>query len=259
MRILGIHTGNLVINGLLSAFEYVGHDPVFMKKDKKVFDGFYENKPDIVILQPFQINNEIREAVKRFGSKCFVIGADDPDFIRFDVKPAANIAQLLAKKDCKRFFSEIAYITLAEPKDNELQFIEQFLSCGIKIFGHPVPYTSYICKVNSFADIARILASSIYLVDFYNNLVLDAWMNNCVCTPYRPNPVLFPSDIFGGCQSPQDFMFDACDKSKITNAQNWILDGNTYFHRVAEVFDILELPTESEKCKNLNIIKELRK
>jgi hypothetical protein len=258
MRILGIQTGNLAINGLLSALECAGHDSVFLTKDKVVFDAFYEFKPDIVILQPFQITDQIREAIKKFGSKGIVIDSDDPDLIRFDVKPAANIAQLYASKDYKRFFSELAYITLNDPNDNELKFIEQFLGRGIKVFGQPVPYTNYVCKLNSFSDIARILASSIYLVDYYNNLILDAWMNNCIAIPYKSNPVLFPVEIFGRYENPSEFDIEAVKKAKILDAQRWILDNNTYFHRAAELFDLLGLTTESEKCKNLSILKEIR-
>ncbi len=266
MKILGFKTGNLAINALLSAFSVAGHDSLFLESHKTVFDGFYEFKPDIVIVGGEQLTETIKEAIKRYKTKAIVVGASTNELLCYQPEPAANIAQLIGKHN-KTLYSFLSYIMLEPPNVNTVSYLEHFMTptMHVKIFGNQVPYTSYVGRVTSMRHMANILASSTFVLDYLNNFVMDAWMNNAVCIPYRSNPLIFDVDIFDRYEEPQELL-DKIKKyqldikfraSKISDAKKYILDQHTYFHRAAELLDILEFKKESQEC--LSTLSELRK
>ncbi len=268
MNILSFQSNDLIINGLISALVVAGHNCNFVKPNKTLFDAFFEYKPDVFITTPGNINNVLQEAVKRFNVKAVQISDNHYEgFISYAPKPAANLAQLIGmEKDI--LLSEFAYIMLEQPNANTVEYIEHFIypnfSRQLKIFGFELPYHSYIGPVSSMADIGNILRSTEYLLDYTNNLVMDAWMNHSICVPYRSNPVLFPTDIFGRYEHPHELeeqlnKFDdpLFTSKKRTEARSWILDNNTFFHRTSELFKLIGMDKEADKC--LNTLEELKK
>jgi hypothetical protein len=262
MRILTQQTQDLTINGLMSAFSVAKHECLFTTGNKCVFDAFHEFKPDIYI-NIGEATNEIVEAIRVFQCKLVTIG---PSCL-YNPKPAANIAQLLATKRNKT--SKLSYIMLEPMNENTMGYLENFMypnheqNLYLKTFGTKIPYPCYIAPISSMRDIAEILAESTFYLDYLNNLVLDAWMNNTVCIPYRSNPILFPEEIFGRYDEPNQ-LWDIIKQynddfriEKIKTAQSWIIGKNTYFDRVIELLQIIKMDKEVEECSN--IFSEIKK
>lgn len=269
MKILATQTLDLTTNGLMSALTVFEHECRWLNPNKPVYDAFYEFKPDIVLCNTSEFVNKFEAVSKEYNTICVVLNSaiSEDKVFGYCPKPAANLAQFIGKYN-EDFHSDFSYIHLTNNHDIILSYIEQFIEpqftdYHLKIYGNPLPYINYIGKIN-ILDIGMILKSSRFLLDLSNELVLDAWMNECISVPYRSNPNLFPEDIFGRYEHPNDLSNhllqhknDIFINSKIKAAQKWILDKNTYYHRAIELFEILGLTcttthTLQEKLSYIN-------
>ena len=264
LRILAFETKDLVINGLMSALVIGGIQCKFLKPTKAIFDAFYEFQPNYFITYPNQLNQNLFDACKEFNVKCIGLKLtegnicpleDIPDLIGYKPKPAANLVQFKGIYSNKNF-SEIVYINLFPAKPTTLNYLENFINWPkpyyLKIFGHPVPYVNYIGQT-TFKDIGNILSASIFMLDLYNDLIFDAWMNGCIAIPYRSNPLIYPEERFGRYEEPHELenllKTGSWGNDVMLRNKRWIAENHTYYHRAIE---LLKLLGHEECCQILN-------
>lgn len=257
LRILSRQTNDPTINGLMSAFAVAGNNCLYVNKNKAIYDALYEFQPDFILCYANDYVDQIEEASKTIKTTVVVLKANilKDNTLGWTPKPAANIAQYSKGSKQKKWQAELSYISLSVPTSPALNFVESFLwpnyqSKYLKLYGEPIPFPAYLGKV-SMGDITNILKSSTCLLNYHNDLLLEAWYNGCVAVPYKSNPLLYP-DIFGRAETPDEMKdrleeFTGNDK-KLASAKEWVLDGNTYFHRAAELLTVAGYYAESESC-----------
>jgi hypothetical protein len=258
LRVLSQQTKDPIVNGLMAALTVSGNECVFVHQSKSAFDAMYEFQPDVVLCYAAEYVEILDEAAKSIGTKVVVLKTNilEQNTLGYTPKPAANIAQYSNGTRSSKWQCPLAYVSLLKPTPAVMTFLENFLwtnSRGqyLKIFGEPIPYPSYIGNV-SLADITSIMKSSEFMLTYYNDLLLEAWYNGCVCIPYKANPLLYPEEIFGSASTPDQVLEHLRDfpnrETRLSEAKQWILNDNTYFHRASEMLSMLGYKEESEKC-----------
>lgn len=262
MKVLALQSEDLVISGLIASMATCGFQSLYLTQDKCFFDALYEFRPDIVLCLDGQDTEEIKDGCKRYNCKLVSVGKNS-----FNPLPAANIAQLVGIYD-EKINSEMSYIMVENPNPQTLAHLEKFtypnFNKFLKIFGNTVPYMGYIGRISSLSQIGNILASSQFLLDYLNNFVMDAWMNRCVCIPYRSNPVNFLEEVFGRYEQPEElesklhnYNNDHYRNVAIDTARAYILEEHTYFHRCHDMLNNLGFTEEGKQC--LSTLSELIK
>ncbi len=261
MKILASQTLDFTINGLMSALVVDGHHCSWITPGKSIYDAFFEFEPNLIFCTLQEYVQKYEEPAKENNIICVVLNSNinEGNTVGYSPKPAANLAQMYGKYD-ERFRAELSYVHFHTNHDVITSYLENFIFPNytdyyLKIYGNPVPYVNYIGKIG-FTEIATVLKSSKFYLDYLNDLVLDAWLNGCVSIPYRSNPLVFPEELFGRYEDANDLSGvllkyqDSIFRNKqVKDVQRWVLDGNTYFDRAAEIFDILSLTHNLQNTK----------
>lgn len=272
LNILAPNINDTTIDGLMSALAVAGHACIYVNKEKPVFDAFYETKPDVVITYAKEFVDRFEAPAKEFKTKCVVLKTANfglEEVYGYTPRPAANLAQYGLGVPRPEYKSNFSYINIAKPNEVLNNFVEAFMWPNfdpfyLKIYGEQMPYSSYLGRV-SIKEISDILSSTKIFLTLYNDLLLEACYHNCICIPFKSNPLLIPEDIFGRADNIDDL------KEQITKASKdykyhairseiipeWILNDNTYYHRAAEMLRLIGLTKESDECSL--ILKDIKK
>jgi hypothetical protein len=248
LRVLAPQSDDHVLQGLMSALVTLGHDAIWLKKDKPAFDAFYEFQPNLVICYAKEFVEKLEPAIKHHkAARCIILKANvnEEQVKGYSPFPAANLAQLIGSKN-DAYKCDISFINFATSVEAASRFIEPYLYPNyktgyVKIFGNPLPYPNYIGKIQ-FGQIGKILANSREHLTVHNEFVYEAWLNGAVCRPFRPNTVFYPPELF-----------DGNDREKICK---WILHENTYYDRCRELLELAEFNKESAECYITSIEKK---
>lgn len=250
--------------------------------EKPLMDVLDEVKPDLLFLYQDQVNTVLDLAAESMNFNYIVLTSAPvqvskqpaiyltdheyiKNFIRYQrntlmVKPSANVAQIHNGKASKDLESDICIFNIDINIGIEhLRAIEWMVSkYNVKIFGpQKMNFPNYLGSTNIF-ERANILKSSKVCIDLGNFDCLDA-------SYLQVAPV-----VFNGSQSQyknfksiksleeilHDIVYDNKNRETYCNeVYKNVIQGKTFYHRVAEMFTLLSDQTRSRQC--LNKLKEL--
>ena len=250
--------------------------------EKPLMDVLDEVKPDLLLLYEYQVDTVLDIASESMNFDYIVLSATPvkltkqpaiyitdheyiKNFIRYQrntlmVKPSANVAQIHNGTAFEELESDICiFNTDIKLGIEHLRTIEWLVSkYNVKIFGpQKMNFPNYLGDTNIF-ERANIIKSSKICLDLGNFDCLDA--SYLQVAPVVLNGSKPEYKNFKSIKSLEEILNDIVYDNK--NRQNYcnevyknILQGKTFYHRVAEIFTLLKDQARSRQC--LNKLKEL--
>ena len=278
MKITIAYQANNIITGLAAGMSAISkiETTIFLPEQKPIYDVFEEKKPDLFIC-PFNIMNDtFKGAVKEYDIDTVVIGGGDyelsqiklacidsntapkiqeniinnnPDTPLFFMRPAANLAQFNRGQYNAHYASDIFYLSNDDqfPYLDMLNLLIEQYKYKIKIAGaQNIPYAQYI-GVPNVKEISSLLRSAQIVMGFSEQIRLDCAANKAFCIAPGENNINWDSNR---SKKEDDKILEIIDHFLeddnhrdyfIKKAYNKVMAEDTYFHRIARIFEVLHM------------------
>lgn len=283
MNILCSHGGKLNIeefSGWGKSFMSIGHDFLFFKnKEKPILDAFYEKKPDIFITHESFIDRATKKAINLYDSCKTIIFYENSSFLENNkfhenvyclkkLNPSVDIYNVISPTVRTNLISDINYIGEYIDNDDNI-FLNMLNDNGfiIKVWGDKKwPYVQYLGKIKESLIKDIIVSCSLSISsDLFSdeNWALKVFACGKPCILYR-------SDKTKNLISASNFNYDDEDsflkaiidflqnpeslQEEVEEIRNDIRNNHTSHNRASELFNILGMKEDSDKC-----LVELRK
>lgn len=249
--------------GIASTLAAVGIDFVFWNAAiKPTFDMFDEIHPDILICGNEDVNEVLLRALSENQHTKLVLLSRDgsiaentkPDAVCFmnnikkmtdcpsmNFEPAANIAKFCNGRFVKSQESDILYMSDVDIRASLIPAVLTTLSdYRIRVVGPVVaPVPQYVGNPQ-LSTMCNIMKSTKVAIDFFNQHYLDYAANKVFCLSSEPNDVVPSMTLENYLDEIHKYVSsDKLRNKSIKEAYNKAIDGRTYFHRVADIFELL--------------------
>ncbi len=271
--VISYDSNDMMINGLCAALKVIYPNTVAWIPNKKpVYDMIDEIQPDLIFIGSKYINNSFISAVnnnnkdaKRIDIVVFGISHFDkinprliclpdnvPDTILkhidnykyIKISPAANVVQYWNGKHEEKYQSDILYISDTQAIDEEiihtLSIIRQHYQ--LKICGkYKVALPEYIGQT-TYKEESNFMASTKIAIDFNQSMLLNYGANRVFSLSNTTN-LYFPKFTLKEILLQLNkYMNLAVSRETISNnSYKNILKHHTYFHRLSDILNILQL------------------
>ncbi len=251
---------------------------------KPAFDMFEELKPDLLITDAATTPN-LTNSLKQYPCQLIVCGSMPPfdlepdlllladpisdtfkehcEFPYLVIKPAANIGKFRqGKKDPKKETDILYFASEATPQVDEVDILSVLsgLSHSFRIIGFRRPLLQYI-GLTSVYETSDFFASAKITIDINGASEYDVAAQHGFCLSNHKSR-LYPhivEDEFvpeTWTQKLEDLLQDESKrKSTAKIAYKKVMGNNTYFHRLADVFNKIGWTKEAQQA--LDIFKEV--
>ena len=268
--------------GLTAALTYIEPSTlVWLPTQKPAFDMFDEMNPDLLFCSSEDFSSDLIMALKEYKTPVVVLGLNFPSNIQpklvcvndlpqqildnisvpyYKLLPAANSAQFnshfLDPVIDEKYQSDVFYLSTTSPQQNPeiLKILEQVcMQTDLKIkFAGPqhLPFAQYVGQA-SIKHLVSFIKSAKITIDCTHNHWLDIAYNKSFCLSSVPLEY-YPSfnsykELF---EQMTHFLDDEQHRSHyIKKAYNYAKH-NTYFHRLGDIFKLLDMSELSEKSFN---------
>ena len=263
------------MEGVCSAVaETIGGIYIWSESQKPAWDMFYEYSPSILFCLSKDLTSSIYNAAKEYNCKVVCLGSGDdipveyrdicfictdkPEEGLYHLKSAANLDDFVSKEAEKEYDSDI--VTIIEQDSDALYGLSDF---KLKIFSikNKINHPNYIGCVEP-KEIPSILSSTKVYLDFHGDEdMVCACMANKI-PAISASETSFDEKIFPKFGSNKEFveainslMMNVDFRNEhIENSYDFIVNNNTYFHRVNEIFSSIGYEELAEK--SLKLIKD---
>lgn len=280
-KVITYNPNDNTIMGIISSLKVVDDNLIIWDtKNKPIYDMIDEIKPELMFLDSQQITPIILEALNNnkdikvvlFGLSYYqqinptlILLNDDisksvmtqfqkngcPYYI---IKKAANIAQYTNGQVIDSYFSDILYLSVDNPQQNP-HILEILISLSkqkyrLKICGqYPILLSSYLGRT-TIKDMTNLMLSTKIGIDFDGSMLYNYIANGVFCISSVKNEYM---PCFNHRGSLEDTLAHFLNDQSLRDdwtipAQKKVLSEHTYFHRLKDILQILELNDLADKC-----------
>lgn len=283
-KIVTIYSGTQPADGIMSTLAYMD-----AKTDKlsvvdwqpglkSSFDMFEEQKPDLIIADSTRIP-DLNRALEEYKCQLVVCGGMPPYELKPDLvllhetvpdmiakhcpwpyltlKNAANLGKFRDGSFNEQKSCDILYFASSrEPQKSEVDVLSTLagMKYSFKIIGYKRPLLNYVGRTSVY-ETADFFASAKITIDIGGSQEYDVAAQQGFCISDRKSS-LFPNvdefSVSNWSEKISSLIEDEGKRSSTSKiAHKKVMNGNTYFHRMSEVFQKLEWTEEAELVKEI--------
>ena len=260
-------------SGILSAANTVSHFSMWNPEQYPVYDLFDLVKPDILFIDLKYITGMFLKAHRDYDTKIVLFGQGVPQdlfpntvvllpttspklrkniesdqYKTLYIDKSANVVDIF-DVDTYEVRRDISYIMTDYERvsyQKQMEIIVELISGGnnIGIIGtQKMSFPYYLGRVRT-QDIVRFMKEAVVVLDYDANTFLDAAANGCFCISSIQN-IFYP---YYKTQNLQAYSKE--DREHIAkSAQTNVLQNETCYHRLSNIFDSINEQDLSNKCR----------